>query len=377
MGLGGIYAWSTFAPVLRNDFGYSAAQTQFVFGLTVSILCFGSIFSGRMQDLLGPRITACTGAVLTGLGYLVAGFFGNRFWGLLTGISLLCGLGVAFGYITALATAVKWFPERRGFATGLVVAGYGSAAIILSSAGGILLANAWPVLKIFKLAGIIYGPALLLSSIMLSVPSDGIRLEQAKQFRRRGLLIDRRFWRLTIGIACGTYPGLALIGSLKPVGLWHNMDLFTATASISALAIGNALGRISWGIIHDRSRANSDLILLASVCLSVLIFAASGFSGTSFLLASGLLGFGYGGSLVVFPSEVSRIYGTHVMGSIYTMVLAGHGIAALAAAPLTGLGVDLTGGYWPGIILAFIAAATGLAVNSWIARRASSSQPAS
>lgn len=371
LGLGGIYAWSTFVPVLRSEYGYSAAQTQFIFGLTIAILSFGAIISGRIQDLFGPRLTASLGAVMTGLGYLVAGFLGDRFWGLLLGISLLCGLGVAFGYITALATAAKWFPDRRGLVTGLVAAGYGCAAIVLSSVAAILLARGWPVLRIFQWIGAVYGPLLLLVALMLAVPPGEASAEKARHFRRAGLMKDSRFWRLTIGICCATYPGLALIGALKPIGLWHGFDLVTATASISALAIGNGLGRISWGAIHDRLRSpRIDLYLLATVCLSVIIFAAGGGSRAAFLLAAFLLGFGYGGALVVFPSEVSRIYGVHVMGSVYTMVLAGHGFAAIVAAPLTGYGVDITGGYWPGMVLSFTIAAAGLAASSWLASRA-------
>ncbi len=371
LGLGGIYAWSTFVPVLRNDYGYSAAQTQFIFGLTIAILSFGAIISGRLQDLFGPRLTACLSAVLTVFGYLTAGCLGDHFWGLLLGISVLCGMGVAFGYITALATGAKWFPERRGLVTGLVAAGYGCAAILLSAAAAVLLARGWGVLRIFRLIGCVYGPLLFLVALTLSVP-PGSPVTVVQKFRRLDLLTDSRFWRLTIGICCATYPGLALIGALKPIGTWHGFDLVTATASISALALGNGLGRISWGAIHDRLKSPKvDLHLLAVVCLSVLIFAAGGLSRWPFLLSSFLLGFGYGGALVVFPSEVSRIYGVHVMGSVYTLVLAGHGIAAIVAAPLTGLGVDLTGGYWPGMLLAFLVAFAGLLANSFIDRRSS------
>ncbi|MEI6148835.1 MAG: MFS transporter [bacterium] len=361
--LGGIYAWSTFVPVLRSDFGYSAAQTQFVFGLTIGILCFAAVISGRIQDLYGPRLTACLSAVLTGAGYLVAGTLGDRFWGLILGVSVLNGLGVAFGYITALATAAKWFPNQRGFVTGLVVAGYGCAAIVLSSVSGLLLSHGWSVLRIFQWVGTIYGPVLLLAGLTLTVPPGSVQAAAVKGFRRLDLLRERRFWRLTIGIFCGTFPGLALIGVLKPIGSWHGLDIVTATASVSALAVGNGVGRIAWGTIHDRLRSRrTDLLLLAAVVVSVLIFAAGGYNGALFLVASFLLGCCYGGALAVFPSEVSTAYGAHVMGSVYPVVLVGHGIAAIIAAPLTGRGVDLTGGYWPGVLLALGVSLAGLVI---------------
>jgi OFA family oxalate/formate antiporter-like MFS transporter len=311
--------------------------------------------------------------VLIALGYWTAGSFGDHFWGLLLGIGLLCGLGVAFGYITALATAAKWFPERRGLVTGLVVAGYGFAAILLSSVAAVLMARGWPVLRIFRGISAVYGPLLLLTGLTLSVPPGSAPAEAVRGFRRTELFRDRRFWRLVVGICCATYPGLALIGALKPIGIWHGLDPVASTAAVSALAVGNGLGRVSWGFIYDRIRSpKAGTLLLGTVCLSVLVFAVGGGSRWTFLLACLFLGFCYGGGLVVFASEASRIYGMHLMGSVYTVVLAGHGVAGIVAAPLTGYGVDLTGGYWPGLLLALGTAAAGLVASAWLTRQEAS-----
>jgi len=359
--LGGIYAWSVFVPMLRHDFGYSAAQTQFIFGLTIAILCAGAIAGGRLQDVLGPRIPACLSAVLTGSGYLVAGAFGDRFWGLILGIGVLCGGGVAFGYITAMVSAAKWFPGRQGMATGIVISGYGCASIVLSAIAEVLLARDMPVLEIFRRVGFVYGALLLLAALVLDVPPPTGATNGVETFDRRTLLKDSRFWRVALGVGCATYPGLALIGSLKPMGLWHGFDAVTATASISALAVGNGAGRIAWGMIHDQVRNRSTvLLLLVAVVLSVLIFSAGGLGRSIFLVAAFVLGFCYGGALAVFASEAAAVYGIHVMGSVYPFALLFHGAAAIIAAPITGLGVDLTGSYWPGIGLSLAVAVIGL-----------------
>jgi OFA family oxalate/formate antiporter-like MFS transporter len=361
MCLGGVYAWSAFVPALRHDFGYPSAQTQMVFGLTIGILCLASIFTGRIQDFCGPRLVACLSSILLGSGYVVAGLWGDRFVFLLLGISVLCGLGVAFGYIAALATVAKWFPNRRGLVTGLVVAGYGCAAIVMSAIAEALFARGWSALKIFKLIGFIYGPVAFAAALTLSVPPGSCPADMVENFKRRLLFRDRRFWFLAAGMFCGTYPGLALIGALKPIGLWHKYDLITAVASISALAVGNGAGRITWGFIHDRMQnRRSVIILMATVVLSVAFFATGGLNPAFFMVSSFMLGFCYGGALSVFPSEVSAIYGVHVMGSVYPIVLTGHGVAAIIAGPLTGLGEDVSGGYWPGIILAMVVAVAGL-----------------
>jgi OFA family oxalate/formate antiporter-like MFS transporter len=374
--LGGIYAWSVFVPVLRHDFGYSSAQSQFVFGLTVAVLCATSLVGGRMQDLMGPRLPACLSAVLLGSGYLFAGAFGDRFWGLVIGISVLCGIGVGFGYITSIATAAKWFPGKRGMATGIVVSGYGCAAILLSAFAETLLTRKVPVLEIFRTVGFVYGAVVLVAAFVLHVPPPAAATPAATGFDRRALLSDGNFWRVALGVACATYPGLALIGSLKPVGLWHGLDAVTATASISALAVGNGAGRVAWGMLHDRLRnRHTVLLLLGAVVISVLVYAAGGLNRSLFLASAFALGFCYGGSLAVFPAEVAAIYGIHVMGSVYPLALLLHGGAAVVAAPLTGIGVDLTGSYWPGIGLSLVVAAVGLLLCIRLSPASDSNRP--
>jgi OFA family oxalate/formate antiporter-like MFS transporter len=297
----------------------------------------------------------------------VAGFSGDRFWGLVLGISVLCGLGVAFGYVTSIAAAAKWFPGRRGFVTGVVISGYGCAAILLSGLAGILFARGWSVLQVFRLTGMVYGPSVFAAALTLSVPAVGAQEDAAQRFRSVNLLRDRRFWRLAVGIFCATYPGLALIGVLKPIGLWHGFGGVVATAAIWVLAVGNGAGRILWGLLHDRLRSPGTVVLLlASITASVIAFAAGGQTAAAFLASAFLLGFCYGGALAVFPSEVAATYGVHVMGSVYPFVLLGHGAAAIVAAPLTGFGVDVTGGYWPGLVLALLAGAAGMAACAWL-----------
>jgi OFA family oxalate/formate antiporter-like MFS transporter len=123
-------------------------------------------------------------------------------------------------------------------------------------------------------------------------------------------------------------------------------------------------------MVHDRMRGgNPVLLMMWAVLASVLVFAAGGVSAPVFLGAAFLLGFCYGGSLALFPSEVAAVYGVNVLGSVYPVVLALHGLAAVAAAPLTGLGVDITGGYWPGMLMACGMAVIGIAVCSLLPER--------
>lgn len=363
--LGGIYAWSAFVPELHARYGYSTAQTQFVFGATIAVLCLAMMATGRIQDRRGPRLLAAAGGVLLSAGYLTAGFFGSTFAPLLLGLGLINGLAIACGYVCAIATGVKWFPRHKGAVTGLTVGGYGGGAILLSAIAQFLFARGWPVLHVFRLVGLIYGPVIVAASLLLAVPRPAPHAGLPVA-RRRDLWRDRRFLALGVGLFCGSIPGLTVIGNLKPMGLGAGLSAAVATASISALAAGNITGRMAWGALQDRWGAGRITVLSLLGCgASVLLLAAAGGRGPAFLAAAALVGFCYGGTLSIYAAQAAHLYGVHAVGSVYAAALLLHGAAALAAPPLAGWLVDRTGGYgWP----IALAAATG-AAGAWGYRR--------
>lgn len=130
--IGGVYAWSIFVPPLINEHSLLTAQTQLVFGFTIAVFAVVMIFAGLIEKKRGPRRTALIGAVLYTAGYIVASFSGGGFGLLLIGIGILSGAGIAFGYVTSLATPIKWFPGYKGLITGISVAGFGGGAILLA-----------------------------------------------------------------------------------------------------------------------------------------------------------------------------------------------------------------------------------------------------
>ena len=105
--LGASYAWSTFVPALKEDFGLTTAQTQTIFGLS-SLVCALLIFAGgRIQDRLGPRIPAVSGGIIYGFGYILAGYSDGSYSALLISIGVLDAIGVGLCYLCPIACAIK------------------------------------------------------------------------------------------------------------------------------------------------------------------------------------------------------------------------------------------------------------------------------
>lgn len=374
MCLGAIYAWSAFVPGLRDEFGYSSRQTQMVFGTMFLVFTAAGVFTGRILDRYGPRALSVAGGLLMGSGYLLASASGERFLLLWLGVGVLGGLGVACGYYPPVATAVKWFPRRKGLVAGLAVGGYGASAIILTNLAHALFQHAWHVPDVFRLIGLVYGPIIMLMGSLLFEPAKPGH-KQAATFRRRVLLGDRQFWALVVFMFSGTLSGVVVNGNLRPMGLDFQFSQMVALQAITAFAIGSATGRVAGGYAHDRLGGRASLTLdLALMIGAVLLLIGAGMAGFGWLPAALFVGFCYGGCLGVCPAQVAELYGPRVMGTVYALVMLAHGLAGQIGPFLAGWAKDVTGSFVPGLAGTAITIAAGLVIFAWLARPATTDE---
>src|SRR5437867_3756462 len=134
--LGTVYSWSLFTKPLIANFGWDNTTTTRNFALAILFLGIGAILGGRWQDRAGPRPVIITGALLWGLGNVLAGLGTARFgaWWMCTTYGVIGGIGLGLGYVTPVAAVTKWFPDRRGLASGIVVMGFGLGAFVYNNA---------------------------------------------------------------------------------------------------------------------------------------------------------------------------------------------------------------------------------------------------
>ncbi len=177
LALGILYAWSVFSkqltePLDKGGFGWT--KTEATLPYTLAIACFAVMMvpAGRLQDRFGPRIVATVGAVLTGLGLIVAGSCTpGAMLPALIGFGLMAGTGIGLGYASATPAAVKWFPpEKKGLITGLVVAGFGLAPVYIAPLSRFLLAE-YGVSGAFRILGAAFFLLTLLLAQFITNPS--------------------------------------------------------------------------------------------------------------------------------------------------------------------------------------------------------------
>ncbi len=347
--LGGIYAWSEFVHPLNESYGLTATQTQLIFGFTIAIFTLSMIPAGKFLEKYGPRIVATIGGVMFALGYVIASFSGGSFWLLLLGIAVTSGIGIGFGYICPIATSIKWFPNNKGMITGLAVAGFGGGAIILSTIANKLLLEGVSVLTVFLLIGIIYGLIIIASASRLSVPRDmeeaGKRGLSRQDVQTVNIFRDKQFWSLSLAMFAGTFAGLMIIGSLKAIALDFGVEYESAVYSISAFAVGNSVGRITWGWLYDkigRITLPSSLLLLAVAIICLILL---GNMGWLFIIVSALIGFGFGSCFVLYAAQVGTTYGTELVGRVYPYIFLFYGISGIFGPTVGGWLFDLSGNY--------------------------------
>ena len=360
---GSVYAWSIFVAPLKASFGLSTAQTQLIFGFIIGIFSITMLFVGRIERKLGPKVTAAIGAVLFSAGYLLASLSGGNVILILLGISVLSGAGMGFGYVTVLCTLVKWFPTRKGLATGIAVAGFGSGAILLSQIAQPILDSDISVTEVFRYVGIIYGAIFLISALVISAPNGEKQLQKVKPISIRVLAKDKRFWVLFYTFFAGSFAGLMLIGNLKPLGLSYGVSEAGAVLAIVLLSAGNAIGRIVWGQIYDKVGGKRSVgIALTLVAVFMLVFLFKISNDIAFLSLCLIIGLCYGANFVLYASDVSSIYGIPQLGIIYPIVSLAYGISGIAGSLAGGYLFDITNQYYIPIILSTVICLSGLGV---------------
>ena len=354
LGFGSAYTFSNFLEPLQRDFGASRGSVSLVFALA-GFLYFGlGIVSGPLADRFGARPLVLTGMILLGLGLALAGAAKNLIE-VDAAYGLGVGLGMGFAYVPAIGAVQRWFVRRRGFASGLAVAGIGVGTLVMPPLASLLIASiGWR------------GAYVALGALAL-VLGCGMALLIENDPHRRGLNPDGDAFAassaavggVTVGeaIRSGRFIGLyaaCLISSfgafvpfvhLVPFARDHGIAASVAALLLSVIGLGSTAGRFFLGTLADRmGRERSLLMMYAGMAASLAAWALSAnlWSLAAFAAVYGVF---YGGWVAVLPAVVTDYFGgrhvSGIIGVLYTSVAFGTLIGPSAA----GFAYDLNHSY--------------------------------
>jgi OFA family oxalate/formate antiporter-like MFS transporter len=201
--IGLIYAWSIFVAPLEQEFGWTRAQTALTFTVSMSCFCIGGIISGYISKKKTSRFIVRLAATILLAGFIMASRV-NTVLGLYLTYGIFCGLGVGLAYNITISTVVKWFPERVGFISGLLMMCFGFGGMLLGSfASAMVSLTGWRVT--FIMLGFIFAILLLLCSLWLVQPEKGLfaydtvkktesKSEEGVSVRTKDMIKGRQFW---------------------------------------------------------------------------------------------------------------------------------------------------------------------------------------
>ncbi|MBC7099333.1 OFA family MFS transporter [Candidatus Bipolaricaulota bacterium] len=369
--LGVIYAWSVFLKPLMSEFGWTTAETSLAFTILLLTFAFVMIPAGRLNDKIGPRKVASAGGLLLGLGFFLASFTSSLPWLYLT-YGFIAGAGVALAYVTPIATCVKWFPDKKGLITGIIICGFGLSSAFLAPLATYLISTiGWKTA--FQLLGITFLLVAVGGAQGLRVPpsgwcpegwkaSDQAKAAPVHEYNWQQMLRTKEFWMIWLMYTFGTTSGLGVIGHVAKFAQETGMEILLASLAVSVLAIFNGLGRISWGGISDRigwAKAMTIMFIIQAATMFLLI----GTSGISLFVAVAVVGFCFGGNLSMFPSATANLFGTKYYGINYGFVFTAYGIGGVLGPYLSGYIFDLTKSYFWAFQIAGILCAVAVVIS--------------
>lgn len=350
--IGSVYGWSIIAAELIGNYGFSASQSQIIFGTLIAVFPVTMIFVGQLGKRMPHRYFGYVAGILFLAGYVLAGYSAGQFSLILLGVGILAGIATGFGYWMALTSPVQWFPERKGLITGIAAAGFGLGAVVMSELAELILNQGYTALELLNILGIAYGLIILLLSNLIFQRQQGAD-QKAPAVKGSELMRSGIFKTLFIGIFLGTFAGLLIIGSLKIIGGQYDINNHILLVGVAVFAVGNFLGRLVWGSLSDFWGANV-CIALALLFQSASIFSLNVLSlaDTSYLILAFCIGFGFGGNFVLFAKETAQVFGLNNLGVIYPYVFIGYAIAGIAGPFSGGFLYDVFGSYDRAILLA-------------------------
>jgi len=339
--MGNLYAWSVFRNPLMKAYGWSAFEATVPFALSIAAFAVGMVIAGRWQDKVGPRTVAMTGGILLGVGFVLSSFLGSTLAGLYITFGVIVGLGIGFAYVTPIATTVKWWPDKRGLMTGLVVLGFGAGAIF-GGIGGPILIGQVGVLNTFLIFGIGFGAIVTVCGSMLKNPPAGYRpagwsppapapgAKVVKYDYTAGEMVGTLpFYMLWIEYLIAAGVGLIVISQASPIGQEvAQLTPVVAGGALTILAVFNGLGRPGFGWISDTIGRRNALVLVFALYIAALVFVLP--NATTFamyVVGLCMVGFAFGGTLALMPAFTADFFGTKNLGINYGWLFSAYGVA--------------------------------------------------
>jgi MFS transporter, OFA family, oxalate/formate antiporter len=356
------YVWALFTKPLGAALAVSPAALQVTFSLLIVLQTFFSPLQGWLVDRFGPRLLIAVGGALSGLGWVLAGY-ATSLWSLYLSYGIVCGLGTGIVYVGVVGQVVRWFPDARGFAAGMVAAGYGMGAILTTFpiSASITASGYQATLQQY---GIIFAIVGVAAALGLRRPPTGLTTKTATAAGVDSLTMLKSpiFWLMFLMMSLMSTSGLMVISQIGNFAADFGVTKLTVWGMAAlplALTIDrftNGLTRPFFGWLSDLiGRENTMFCAFALEAAAMTVWLATIADPLWFALLSGVVFFGWGEIFSLFPSTLTDTFGARYATQNYGFLYIAQGIGSIFGGPLAALLHQGTGS-WTTVFAVCIAA---------------------
>ncbi|NLZ16897.1 MAG: OFA family MFS transporter [Desulfobulbaceae bacterium] len=405
-----LYAFSVFIKPLQAQFGWTVPEVAMAYALICLIFGLVTFPAGRMSDKYGPKVIVLIGSLLMAFGFfmvstiapptpeaLAAGNNKSQLYLLYLYYGVICGLGGGMVYLPPISTAPKWWPDRRGLATGFTVVGLGLGSFIMAPLATKMIAYYGSALPVFKYVGIAMGIMGVIAALCLKLPPAGYKpagwsppapaagAKATRDYTYEEAKKTPQFWLLWVAYFCGSFAGLMVIGLIAK----HGIDAMTiayrakegldaaavipkasadqiamaAAGAPATLAIFNALVRIMIGPLADKIGTKKIFIVLFSLqVIAMLVLFPAGKTAALLAAVAGLIGWNYGAMFTLFPATLLQYYGPSAQGSNYGLLFTAWGVAGFFGPYLGGKLQAMTASFFVPFIVSAVLLALAVVI---------------
>ncbi len=364
---GFIHVWSIYVPYIMDLTNWQESQITLAFYLANCFFVLGNIIGGKLNKTIGAEKVVALGGAVFAAGIILSGMFlGTSLVLLYATYGAIMSIGSGFVYTVILDTAQKWFPERTGFASGVIVTSNGLCAFVMAPVSRGLLSAVGPQ-KALLVTGIMVGAAWLLSTAFFAIPlktADSVAqvktavVSTQRQYTSSEMLRSGKYYLLVVGFFFALLPYYLI----SPVSQTFQTDRgISASVAVLSVMMGSLLNagfRFLLPTLADKVGRFICVFGILGVSVASMLFLALGRG--SLITVGVVLAYGcFGGIMGNFPSLTSLIFGLENAGQNYSFVMIGMILSALLAPVITGFlnGIGVTGGslYFFGVASAVIA----------------------
>jgi oxalate/formate antiporter len=353
------YVWTLFVKPLQGATGASLPALQITISLLIVLQTWLSPLQGALIERFGPRRLVLVGCALSGLSWVTASFADNLVALYLT-YGLFGGIGTGIVYVGIIGQMVRWFPDRRGFAAGMVAAGYGFGAILTTFPISDMLQTAGYQQTMLVFGLVLGAVGVAAASLMRSPPagwmasSEAVR-SSAVDVPSRTMLRTPVFWLLFAMMTMMSTGGLMVIVQFASFSRDFGIDEKVAVWGFAALPLALTIDRITNGLtrpffgwVSDQiGRENTMAIAFIGEAAAITLMLYFRDVPLAYVLLSGVVFFGWGEIFSLFPSILTDTFGTRYATSNYGFLYMAQGIGSVLGGPIAASIHDSSGSWMP------------------------------